>query len=65
MRANYYLALIFGLVHGMGFANTARVMISKSQSLLPITWIQYRIGIGTNCDCLRHFNHSFYPAQSF
>ncbi|MFZ4930346.1 HupE/UreJ family protein [Chryseobacterium sp. Mn2064] len=33
MRANYYLALIFGLVHGMGFANTARVMIAKSQSI--------------------------------
>jgi hypothetical protein len=33
MRANYYLALIFGLIHGMGFANTARVMIAKSQSI--------------------------------
>lgn len=33
MRANYYLALIFGLIHGMGFANTARVMIAKSQNI--------------------------------
>jgi len=33
MRANYYLALIFGLIHGMGFANTARLMIAKSQSI--------------------------------
>jgi hypothetical protein len=33
MRTNYYLALIFGLIHGMGFANTARVMIAKSQSI--------------------------------
>jgi hypothetical protein len=33
MRANYYLALIFGLVHGMGFANTARVMIAKVRAL--------------------------------
>lgn len=33
MRANYYLALIFGLIHGMGFANTAKVMIAKSQSI--------------------------------
>ncbi|AZA56209.1 HupE/UreJ family protein [Chryseobacterium shandongense] len=32
-RGNYYLALIFGLIHGMGFANTARVMIAKSQSI--------------------------------
>lgn len=33
MKLNYYLALIFGLIHGMGFANTARVMIAKSQSI--------------------------------
>lgn len=33
MRANYYLALIFGLIHGIGFANTARVMIAKSQNI--------------------------------
>ena len=33
MKMNYYLALIFGLIHGMGFANTARVMIAKSQSI--------------------------------
>lgn len=33
MKLNYYLALLFGLIHGMGFANTARVMIAKSQSI--------------------------------
>ncbi|ANF51264.1 HupE / UreJ protein [Chryseobacterium glaciei] len=33
MKLNYYLALIFGLIHGMGFANTARIMIAKSQSI--------------------------------
>lgn len=33
MKMNYYLALVFGLIHGMGFANTARVMIAKSQSI--------------------------------
>ncbi|RXM40544.1 HupE / UreJ protein [Chryseobacterium sp. CH21] len=44
MRANYYLALIFGLVHGMGFANTARVMIAKSQNIaLPL--IGFNIGL--------------------
>lgn len=44
MRANYYLALIFGLVHGMGFANTARVMIAKSQSIaLPL--LGFNIGL--------------------
>lgn len=44
MRANYYLALIFGLVHGMGFANTARVMIAKSQGIaLPL--LGFNIGL--------------------
>ncbi|WP_374461811.1 HupE/UreJ family protein [Chryseobacterium taeanense] len=44
MKANYYLALIFGLIHGMGFANTARVMIAKSQNIaLPL--LGFNIGL--------------------
>lgn len=44
MRANYYLALIFGLIHGMGFANTARVMIAKSQSI-AVPLLGFNIGL--------------------
>ena len=33
MKLKYYLALLFGLIHGMGFANTARMMLAKEQSL--------------------------------
>lgn len=44
MRANYYLALIFGLIHGMGFANTARVMIAKSQGI-TIPLLGFNIGL--------------------
>lgn len=44
MRANYYLALIFGLIHGMGFANTARVMIAKSQNI-SIPLLGFNIGL--------------------
>lgn len=33
MRMNYALALIFGLIHGMGFANSARMMISSEQNI--------------------------------
>lgn len=33
MKMNYYLALIFGLIHGMGFANTARMMLAKEQNI--------------------------------
>ncbi|ASU36317.1 HupE/UreJ family protein [Mucilaginibacter xinganensis] len=32
-RINYYLALCFGLIHGMGFANAIRIMLAKDQSI--------------------------------
>lgn len=44
MRANYYLALIFGLIHGMGFANTARIMIAKSQNI-SVPLLGFNIGL--------------------
>lgn len=34
IRLNYFLALFFGLVHGMGFANTIRFLLAKDQSLV-------------------------------
>ncbi|MEC5173391.1 HupE/UreJ family protein [Chryseobacterium nepalense] len=43
-NANYYLALVFGLIHGMGFANTARVMIAKSQSI-AVPLLGFNIGL--------------------
>src|SRR5688572_28649722 len=30
---NYFMALFFGLIHGMGFANTLRFMLAKDQNL--------------------------------
>jgi hypothetical protein len=33
IRINYFLALFFGLIHGMGFANVIRFMLAKDQSL--------------------------------
>lgn len=37
VRINYFLALFFGLIHGMGFANTIRFMLAESQSIgLPL-----------------------------
>ncbi|MDB5062109.1 MAG: HupE / UreJ protein [Mucilaginibacter sp.] len=32
-KINYYLALGFGLIHGMGFANAIRIMLAKDQSI--------------------------------
>jgi hypothetical protein len=34
IRINYVLALVFGLVHGMGFANSLRFMLAEDQNLL-------------------------------
>ena len=40
----YYFALFFGLIHGMGFANTARMMLAKEQSIaLPL--LGFNIGL--------------------
>ena len=33
LRINYFLALFFGLIHGMGFANSIRFMLAKDQAL--------------------------------
>ena len=33
IRINYLLALVFGLVHGMGFANSVRFMLASDQSI--------------------------------
>ncbi|UQB69713.1 HupE/UreJ family protein [Epilithonimonas zeae] len=44
MSLNYYLALIFGLIHGMGFANTARMMLAKEQSIF-VPLLGFNIGL--------------------
>ena len=33
ININYFLALGFGLIHGMGFANSIRMMLSKDENL--------------------------------
>ena len=33
IRINYFLALFFGLIHGMGFANTIRMTMAKGQGI--------------------------------
>jgi HupE / UreJ protein len=34
LKLNYLLALLFGLVHGLGFANTIRFMLADGQSIV-------------------------------
>lgn len=44
MRMNHYLAMIFGLIHGMGFANTARMTMAQQQEIfLPL--LGFNIGL--------------------
>ncbi|GAB3415282.1 HupE/UreJ family protein [Niabella aquatica] len=33
INSNYFLALFFGLIHGLGFANSIRMMLASDQSL--------------------------------
>ena len=33
VNSNYFLALFFGLIHGLGFANSIRMMLASDQSL--------------------------------
>ncbi len=42
-RINYFLALLFGLIHGMGFANTLRFMLAKDQNL---GWSLFGFNVG-------------------
>lgn len=34
IKFNYFLALFFGLIHGMGFANSVRMMLASEQDIL-------------------------------
>ena len=40
----YLMALVFGLVHGLGFANTARMMISSEEDIL-VPLLGFNIGL--------------------
>jgi hypothetical protein len=43
LRLNYFLALFFGLIHGLGFANTLRFMLARDQSL---GWSLFGFNVG-------------------
>lgn len=43
MRINYFLALLFGLIHGMGFANSLRPMLASDQG---IGWSLFGFNVG-------------------
>jgi hypothetical protein len=43
LRLNYFLALFFGLIHGLGFANAIRFMLAKDQG---VGWGLFGFNIG-------------------
>jgi len=43
-RGNYLIALGFGLIHGMGFANTIRFMLASSQEII-IPLLGFNLGL--------------------
>ena len=43
LRLNYFLALFFGLIHGLGFANAIRFMMAKDEN---IGWNLFGFNIG-------------------
>lgn len=43
LRLNYFLALFFGLIHGLGFANAIRFMMAKDES---IGWSLFGFNLG-------------------
>jgi hypothetical protein len=43
IRINYFLALFFGLIHGLGFANTIRFILADDQSL---GWSLFGFNVG-------------------
>jgi HupE / UreJ protein len=43
VQLNYFFALFFGLIHGLGFANTIRFMLAKDQT---IGWSLFGFNVG-------------------
>jgi hypothetical protein len=43
IRINYFLALFFGLIHGLAFANTLRMIIAEDQSF---AWSMFSFSVG-------------------
>jgi hypothetical protein len=44
MKINYVLALFFGLIHGLGFANTARMAMAAEQTI-AVPLLGFNIGL--------------------
>lgn len=44
IRINYFLALFFGLIHGLAFASTLKWLIAEDQSFV-VAWLGFSVGL--------------------
>ena len=44
IRINYFLALFFGLIHGLAFAQTLKWILAEDQSFL-VAWLSFSVGL--------------------
>ena len=44
IRVNYFLALFFGLIHGLAFAQTLKWILAGDQSFI-VAWLSFSVGL--------------------
>ena len=44
IRLNYFLALFFGLIHGLAFAETLKMILASDQSFIT-AWLSFSVGL--------------------
>ena len=44
IRINYFLALFFGLIHGLAYANSLKMMLAGDQNFM-ISWLGFSVGL--------------------
>jgi hypothetical protein len=44
IRINYFLALFFGLIHGLAFASTLKWLLAEDQSFIT-AWLSFSVGL--------------------
>jgi hypothetical protein len=44
IRINYFLALFFGLIHGLAFAQTLKWILAEDQSFM-VAWLSFSVGL--------------------
>lgn len=66
IQVNYFFAIIFGLIHGLGFSNYLQALLGKEQSLLyPLLVFNIGLEVGQLLIVLFFLLFSLIPLQIF